>query len=193
LIPTGFNPALLALPVCVSHYGRLKYDPALARFWWTVNFFVGLVTKAVTHWISSRLDSHLLPNWTDAAATKAWLLDTKANAEKVLESTGVTAALKVAKSWARKAELAVTFLWTVMSLSQGGSKNDYKRHAGQKTDAGTEARATQLNVILVHTHLLDSIDLPLDPNHLAPYTHHPILSDIFPEWLMGLKADIQIM
>jgi hypothetical protein len=181
LIPTGFNPTLLALPICVSHYGRLKYDPALARFWWTVNFFVGLVTKAVTHRISSQLDSHLLPDWTDAAATKAWLLDTKANAEKVLESAGVTAALEVAKSRARKAELVVTFLWTVMSSSQGGSKNDYKRHTLARKQMLASRRAPPSSIHTLHTPIsLTRLICPWTPTILRPTPIIPFCPTSFP-------------
>ncbi|KAJ7788454.1 hypothetical protein B0H14DRAFT_2628277 [Mycena olivaceomarginata] len=125
-------------------------------------------------------------------ASKAWLLEVKADAESILQSAGVTAALEVAKSQARRAELAVTFLRTIMSLSRGGSKNDYKRRAGLEAAAGTEARTVQLNSILAHAQLLDSLDLPPDPDYLAPF-EHPILSDTFPAWFLGLKDGTEIV
>jgi hypothetical protein len=83
LIPTSLDPAHLALLVSVAHYGCLKYDPALALFRWNVDFLVCLVARAVTHTISSRLDSDV-PDWSDAAASKAWLLEVKADAESIL-------------------------------------------------------------------------------------------------------------
>ncbi|KAJ7788452.1 hypothetical protein B0H14DRAFT_3504229 [Mycena olivaceomarginata] len=191
LIPIGVDPALLALLVSMPDCGELKYDPALAPFRWNVDFLVCLVARAVTHRISSRLDSDV-PDWSDATASKAWLLEVKADAESILQSAGVTAALEVAKSRARRAELAVTFLRTVMSSSRGGSKNDYKRRAGLEAAAGTEARTIQLNLILAHAQLLDSLDLPPDPDHLAPF-EHPILSETFPAWFLGLKDGTEIV
>ncbi|KAJ7788436.1 hypothetical protein B0H14DRAFT_2628258 [Mycena olivaceomarginata] len=186
LIPTSLDPAHLALLVSVAHYSCLKYDPALALFRWNVDFLVCLVARAVTHTISSRLNSDV-PDWSDAAASKAWLLEVKADAESILQSAGVTAALEVAKSRARRAELAVTFLRTIMSSSRGGSKNDYKRRAGLEAAAGTEARTVQLNSILAHAQLLDSLDLPPDPDYLAPF-EHPILSDTFPACFWSANA-----
>ncbi|KAJ7869182.1 hypothetical protein B0H14DRAFT_2572029 [Mycena olivaceomarginata] len=186
-----FENAHLALLVSVAHYGCLKYDPALALFRWNVDFLVCLVARAVTHRISSRLNSDV-PDWSHAAASKAWLLEVKADAESILQSADITAALEVAKSQARRAELAVTFLRIVMSSSWGGSKNDYKRRAGLEAAAGTKARTVQLNSILVHAQLLDSLDLPPDPDHLAPF-EHPILSNTFPAWFLGLKDGREIV
>ncbi|KAJ7303651.1 hypothetical protein DFH08DRAFT_825746 [Mycena albidolilacea] len=191
LILVGVDPALLALLVSMPDCGELKYDPALAPFRWNVDFLICLVARAVTHRISSRLDSDV-PDWSDAAASKAWLLEVKADAESILQSAGVTAALEVAKSRARRAEPAVTFLRTIMSSSRGGSKNDYKRRAGLEAAAGTEARTVQLNSILAHAQLLDSLDLPPDPDYLAPF-EHPILSDTFPAWFLSLKDGTEIV
>jgi hypothetical protein len=79
-----------------------------------------------------------------------------------------------------------------MSSSRGGSKNDYKRRAGLEAAASTEARTVQLNSILAHAQLLNSLDLPPDPDHLAPF-EHPILSDTFPAWFLGLKDGTEIV
>jgi hypothetical protein len=79
-----------------------------------------------------------------------------------------------------------------MSSLQGGTTRNYKRRTGLQALAGAEERAAQLDAILTHAHLLDSLDLPPDPDHLAPYAH-PILSDTFSSWFMGLKDGTDIV
>ncbi|KAJ7801898.1 hypothetical protein B0H14DRAFT_2614923 [Mycena olivaceomarginata] len=112
-------------------------------------------------------------DWSNGEALKAWLLDVKAQAEGFLYAAGVTAALEVAKSRTRRAGGSL----------QGGTTRNYKRR---------HWRAAQLDAILTHVYLLNSLDLPPDPDHLAPYTH-PILSNTFSSWFMGLKDGTDIV
>ncbi|KAJ7695340.1 hypothetical protein B0H14DRAFT_2650587 [Mycena olivaceomarginata] len=186
------DPSQLGLHVPVVTTGCLKYDCHLARLHWEVNFWVGLVVQTLTHCLSARLDLGDTPDWSNGEALKAWLLNVKAQAEGFLHAAGVTTALEVTKSRARRAELAVTFLHIVMRSSQGDCEIKYKRQAGEKMAAGTEVCTTQLDSILTYAQLPDSLDLPPDPNHLAPY-NHPILSETFPGWFMGLKDGIEVM
>ncbi|KAJ7680083.1 hypothetical protein B0H14DRAFT_2655490 [Mycena olivaceomarginata] len=185
---------ILGSTVPVGDAGRLKYDCHLARLRWEVDFWVGLVVQTLTHCLSARLDLGDTPDWSNRRSIESMAAcNVKAQAEGFLHAAGVTAALEVAKSRARRAELAVTFLRTVMSSLQGGTTHNYKRRTGLQALAGAEERAAQLDAILIRCPPARLAQSASWTQTILRHTAHPILSDTFSSWFMGLKDGTDIV
>ncbi|KAJ7159805.1 hypothetical protein C8R43DRAFT_947910 [Mycena crocata] len=200
IIPIGQDPADLSLHIPHADYGRLKYDPILARLRWDVDHLVELIAETVTRILAAHLRSGASIVWTDADAVRGFLQGVKTDTTTILSQSGLTAALDSAKNSARHAELAVNFLRVLSSskvaheewLEFGGF--DQPRRVGILAlgRPQSDERRDQLDDILVQARELDSYDLPPDPNCFGSF-RHPILSETFPPWFLGLKKDTDIV
>ncbi|KAJ6595698.1 hypothetical protein DFH09DRAFT_1410440 [Mycena vulgaris] len=199
VVRSGRHPSNLSLYVAGGDYGRHKYEPSLAWIRCIVDLYVQLVDYVVLQTTAAHLDRDDPVNWDDSSEVKRWLETVKAAAETKLVETGVTAALEEAKKTARVAEEATGFLRSMLASKRAheawlASTGDvvYKRREGIKAAPSGELRRNQLDLYLRQALELDSFDLPPDPNHLGSYPH-PILSDSFPTWFLGLKDGVDIV
>ncbi|KAJ7770814.1 hypothetical protein DFH07DRAFT_1057898 [Mycena maculata] len=199
LIPTGRNPAQMALHIPHPHYGRIKYDFSLARPRWDVDLLVEGVVYVVTQTTAARLrDLTVAVDWTDPVQTRAWLEVVKGKAEEVLREAGVSQALEQAKNKARHAELVLNFLRALKASKERHDKWIASDGQGQTRREGILAaprgrqRREQLDAILERAWELESFDLPPDPDHLGSFLH-PILGDSFQEWFLSLKDGTDVV
>ncbi|KAF7370315.1 Cysteine proteinase [Mycena sanguinolenta] len=192
IVPTGPDPAHLSIHIPHAHYGRLKYDPVLKRKRWAVDFLVEVVVEVYVRVTANMLDEEEV-DWENGSAIRSFLERIQAAADHIVEESGVGAALTAAKNAARRAELCVTFLRSLRASkvrherwlqTQGPGKAQAARTTITAAPAG-ERREAQLKALLENARLLDSFDLPPDPDHLGSYLH-PILSETWPEWFRGL-------
>ncbi|KAJ6589063.1 hypothetical protein B0H19DRAFT_1058136 [Mycena capillaripes] len=179
IIPTGPNPA--------------HYDPKLARLRWNVDFLVKIVDETVIQTTARQLrDTAADFDWDDAEAVRDWLAAVKASTEHILDKSGVTGALDVAKNTARRHELSITFL---RSLAFSKRAHEEWIDVAQKRREGVKALKDcqqQLSEILKLAYILDSFDLLPDPNHFGSYPH-PILEESFPGWFLSLADGTDIV
>ncbi|KAJ7511864.1 hypothetical protein B0H11DRAFT_1953393 [Mycena galericulata] len=189
----------LSLHVPHGHYGRLKYDPALARLRWNVDFLVEVVADVLVQIVAARLnDTAITIDWTDPLDTRAWLVAAKSDAEAILVASGVSQSLEQAKNAARRSELVLNFLRAMtackrrhdrwVALGGQGLANPRRGFLAAPKDQ----RQQQLDDILEQAREADSFDLPVDPNHLGSW-RHPILSESFATWFIGLKDGTDVV
>ncbi|KAJ7118815.1 hypothetical protein C8R44DRAFT_878359 [Mycena epipterygia] len=164
---------------------------------WELDYCVVIVNESTIRITAYRL-KNIPCDWSDAERVKTWLKAVKDQAEKVLEASGVAAALETAKKMARDTKLVLNFLRAMIASKRlhdtwvaGPVGKARPQRSGVKTAPANECCA-QLHQILEQAHKLNSFDLPPDPNHYGCYKH-PILSDSFSVRFMSLPAGKDIV
>ncbi|KAF7367235.1 hypothetical protein MSAN_00785300 [Mycena sanguinolenta] len=197
IVPTGPNPADLAIHIPHGDYGRLKYDPILKRKRWAVDFLVEIVVELHVRVAARALEVRTV-DWDDELDVREFLGEVLASAAQVIEESGVGAALEAAKESARNAELCVNFLRALKASKEAHERwvsSEDKPQAERttlKAEPAGPARQAQLTAILAQARLLESCGLNPDPGYLGSFPH-PLLSDTWPAWFLGLKDNADIV
>ncbi|KAK7057479.1 hypothetical protein R3P38DRAFT_3341766 [Favolaschia claudopus] len=195
--PTGPHPSDLAIHAALLDSGRLKYDPAVRRWRWDVDFLARTGVEVLQSVAAVATERETVDR-EDGNAVKIHLDGIIETTDSILQASGVTAALDQAKASCRRAELSLNFLRSVKAVrgkherwieSQSGTER--QRLSKLKTSPHGPERYHQLDQILVHARLLHSLGLPHDPDHFGFY-ECDILSDEWAEWFLGLKPNIEV-